>query len=583
MHFSLIAIIVLFQVLLLFIFYNEIYNEKKLETIQVEIARAKKIKSILERSKDNQSKAQANFKNFLSTHKQSYLDSFKQNAVSLTASIDTLSRLAETNSSWKEFHSTKKQEGIKSKMDSILQMQLPSNHNFNSADFKIKPYSYKEVLNSIQVKTEKEVDTVKKKGFFSRIGSALAGKTDVQKEKVHVLVTMKFGNEVSTGDIDLQLAKVFENTTAYYSKGFASMQANLRAKLASQQQEEAAFNDLNLQLFTYSGELLDKYDKTLGDFTTMLSLRFDKQYQTNKTIRNYTIIGLVVLVIIISVILFFFTRLAFGYENKLYNAQVKIQESLNFKNRIVSMISHEIRSPLSIISIYSKFLSTKIQDQEIKNVFDSIKFTTNSLLTLSNQILEFSKNENNKMVLNKEVFNLEKEFFGIAQTLKTLVESNGNTFVFQNNITSDSFVHTDKVKIHQLLYNVIGNANKFTTNGQISLSCNFQEHSKNNYNLEVVVADTGVGISEADLKHVFDKFYQGSSKNKPEVHNFGVGLGLNLCKDLVTLFDGKIKVTSQLQKGTVVALNLILDREQHHLIQDTKHRHQPTFLERSYT
>lgn len=566
MHFSLIAIIVLFQVLLLFIFYNEIYNEKKLETIQVEIARAKKIKSILERSKDNQSKAQANFKNFLSTHKQSYLDSFKENAVSLTASIDTLSRLAETNTSWKvflskELHGTKKQKEIKSKMDSILQMQVPSNINFNSSNFKLKPYNYKEVLNSIQVETKKEVDTVKKKGFFSRIGNAVAGKMDVQKEKVNVLVTMKFGKEVSTGDVALQLAKAFENTNNYYAKTVAKLQASLRANVASQQKKAADFNSFNLQLINYSSELLTLYDKSLDDFTTLLNLRFEKQYQTNRTIRNYTIIGLVVLVIIISLILFFFTRVAFVYETRLYKAQLKIQESLNFKNRIVSMISHEIRSPLSIVSIYSHFLSSKIQDEEIKKVFDSIKFTTNSLLTLSNQILEFSKNENNKMVLNKEIFKLEEEFLGMAQPLKALVESNGNTFVFQNNIPVGSFVYTDKVKIHQLLYNIIGNANKFTTNGMISLSCHFYDHEVNKGNLLILVEDSGVGISEEDLKYIFDEFYQGDTPENQKTHTIGVGLGLNLCKELVQLFEGKIKVSSQLHKGTVVALNLILDKQ----------------------
>ena len=105
-------------------------------------------------------------------------------------------------------------------------------------------------------------------------------------------------------------------------------------------------------------------------------------------------------VILISIILFFFTRLAFSYERRWYVAQLRIQESLQFKDRIVSMISHEIRSPLSIVSIYSKFLSSKIKDKDLVSVFDSLQFTTNSLQTLSNQILEFSKNEREKMVLN---------------------------------------------------------------------------------------------------------------------------------------------------------------------------------------
>jgi signal transduction histidine kinase len=308
----------------------------------------------------------------------------------------------------------------------------------------------------------------------------------------------------------------------------------------------------------YSADLLANYEKTLQGFNALISARFDKQYKTNKTIRNYTILGLVILVLLISIILFFFTRLAFSYENRLYKAQIKIQQSLHFKDRIVSMISHEIRSPLSIIAIYSKFLSSKIKDKEVKDVFDSIQFTTNSLYTLSNQILEYSKNENIKMELSQQCFDLQQEFSGMALSLQTLVESNANVFVFENNFPTPCKVNSDVVKIQQLLYNTIGNANKFTTKGQIKLSCDLKEFSLSTWNLVVTIEDTGTGISKTDLARVFDNFYQGVVNEK--VHNLGAGLGLNLCKELVELFHGEIQVTSEVNKGTRVCFNLILKK-----------------------
>jgi signal transduction histidine kinase len=563
LHFSLITAIVLFQLLLLLIIYNEIFNEAKLDSITNQLQQASKIKTILERSKSHQLKAQANFKDFINTHKKEYLDLFKKNTASLNASIDTLSTMSESNSSWNEFLSkelpgSQNQKDIKSKMDSVLQLKLPGDFNFDSPSIQLTPYNYKDVLNSIKVETTKEVDTVKKKGFFSRLGKALSGKSDVQKEKVNILVTMKFGKEVVSGDVTTQLGKAFEKTNSYYSDAFATIQSNLKSNLLEQQKKEASFAALNLQLLIYSGGLLESYEKTLGDFTKLANTRFNKQYQTNKAIRNYTIIGLAVLVIIISFILFFFTRIAFDYEKQLYKAQIKIQESLQFKDRIVSMISHEIRSPLSIISIYSKYLSSKIKDEEIKNVFDSIQFTTNSLYTLSNQILEFSKNENKKMQLNKQIFNLKDEFLAMEKTLKTVVESNENSFIFENNLPDHSNVNSDVVKIHQLLYNAIGNANKFTNKGQVKLSCTLKERNQYQWNLEVIVEDTGVGISKTDLEHIFDNFYQAGKEEK--VHNLGAGIGLNLCKDLAELFQGNINVSSELNKGTTVAFNLVLDK-----------------------
>ena len=563
LHFSLITAIVLFQVVLLFIFYNEIYNESKLDTISKELKQVDAIRSILDRSKNTQRTAQENLKNFARTHQIDYLDSFRQNTLSLTASMDTLSKVSKTNAAWKKFlendnSNLQNQRDLKVKLDSVLHSDSPINFAISAKSIQLKPYNYKDVLNSIQVESTKEVDTVKKKGFFSRMGNALSGKVDVQKEKVNVLVTMKFGKEVSTGDVGSQLAKAFENTNAYYASTFASIQSLLQSKLDAQQKKEAAFAAFNLQVLNYSAGLLANYEKILQDFTALTSARFDKQYKTNKTIRNYTIIGLVILVLLISIILFFFTRLAFSYENRLYKAQIKIQQSLHFKDRIVSMISHEIRSPLSIIAIYSKFLSSKIKDKDLVSVFDSLQFTTNSLQTLSNQILEFSKNEREKMVLNPSLFDLSSEFINMAGALETLVAANGNTFVFENKLPLSTQVYSDSVKLHQLLYNVIGNANKFTTNGTISMSCSMQEFTSSTWNLEVEVRDTGIGISASDLNHIFDQFYQGVVEEK--VHNLGAGLGLNLCKELVELFDGTIQVTSELNKGTIVTFNLILKK-----------------------
>lgn len=558
-----ITAIVLFQVVLLFIFYNEMYNEAKLDTLSKELKQVDAIRSILDRSKNTQRVAQENLKNFARTHQIDYLDSFRQNTVSLSASMDTLSKVSKTNAAWKQFlendnSNLQNQRDLKVKLDSVVHFQSPSTFALGAKSIQLKPYNYKDVLSSIQVESTKEVDTVKKKGFFSRIGNAVSGKVDVQKEKVNVLVTMKFGKEVSTGDVTSQLAKAFENTNAYYASTFASIQSLLQSKLDAQQKKEAAFEAFNLQVLNYSADLLANYEKTLQGFNALISARFDKQYKTNKTIRNYTILGLVILVLLISIILFFFTRLAFSYENRLYKAQIKIQQSLHFKDRIVSMISHEIRSPLSIIAIYSKFLSSKIKDKEVKDVFDSIQFTTNSLYTLSNQILEYSKNENIKMELSQQCFDLQQEFSGMALSLQTLVESNANVFVFENNFPTPCKVNSDVVKIQQLLYNTIGNANKFTTKGQIKLSCDLKEFSLSTWNLVVTIEDTGTGISKTDLARVFDNFYQGVVNEK--VHNLGAGLGLNLCKELVELFHGEIQVTSEVNKGTRVCFNLILKK-----------------------
>lgn len=222
------------------------------------------------------------------------------------------------------------------------------------------------------------------------------------------------------------------------------------------------------------------------------------------------------------------------------------------------MISHEIRSPLNIISIYSRGISRQIKDESLKESFKTIDFTTNSLSLLASQILEYSKNENVKIELNQSNFNLKEELNEILKGLTTLVESNGNNLVVNSSLKDDVFVNSDAVKIHQLLYNIVGNANKFTKKGIIKIDLNLQNFSDEKTNLFVEIKDNGIGIDNDDLKNIFDSYYQGVVS--ANVNNLGAGLGLNLCKELVELFNGEINVISKKDEGTTVCFNILLNR-----------------------
>jgi signal transduction histidine kinase len=143
------------------------------------------------------------------------------------------------------------------------------------------------------------------------------------------------------------------------------------------------------------------------------------------------------------------------------------------------------------------------------------------------------------------------------KTLATLVENNENKLLVKNNIQKQYIAHSDVVKLYQLFYNIIGNANKFTTKGLIKVIIQAVELSPSKINFEVVVEDNGKGISKSDIEHIFDNFYQGIVEEK--IHNFGAGLGLNLCKELVELFQGNIHISSDINKGTKVTFNLLFE------------------------
>ena len=558
-HYSLLVSVVMLQVLLLVILYNEFVNEPKLEKFDKQLKNLDRTKEFINLSREDYIKIQSSLQDFLKTKENRFLDNYYLSIRDLKSNFDSIKSFTNRDLAFdkfvvKEDSASIPTEKLERIIDSLIRVQLVPNSKLEADLLKLKKYDYKDVLKSVDVETYLLIDSVERKGLLSRIGDAIAGKVTVQKEKLNVVVTMKYGKKVTTGNIEEQLANAFKNTNNYYQGQFS----NLKDNLNDYRNTDSKFLLRNDELLGYNDMLLSKYDDALELYTKAIKEDFNAQYQINKKIRNYSIIGLVLFLIVISGILILLTRLAFDYEKRLLNAQEKIQQNLSFKNRIVGMISHEIRSPLNIISIYSNSISKKIKDEELKSSFKTIQHTTVSLSMLANQILEYSKNENKKLELNKSTFNLKQELSGFLKSLKKLVEDDGNKIEFDCNISEEFMVNSDKVKIHQLFYNIVGNANKFTENGIINIKLDIQQFSSSQYNLFIEIEDNGKGMSENDLKSVFESYYQGVVSEK--VHNLGVGLGLNLCKELVELFNGEIKIESKINQGTKVNFNLILDK-----------------------
>lgn len=558
-HFALLASIIFLQLLLLVILYNEIFNESKLDNLETELEISDQAKHFSDLTKGDYIAIQYNLQNYIQTKDNKYLANYNKALNNLNKNIDSLAKTSNNSDSFLLYLKNTDSDTLSIKqlnkaIDSLINVQILPSPQLEKDLLKLNRFNYEDVLNSITVESYMMVDSVERKGLFTRLGNAITGKVDVQKEKVNVVVTMKYGKKVSTGNIEEQLANAFKNTNNYYQNEFLNYKNNLSALKG----KDSDFLNRNNQLLDYSGLLLEKYNKALASFSNDTKHKFQDQYKTNKLIRNYAVIGLVLFMVIISGILILLTRLAFDYEKRLLLAQEKIQQNLSFKNRIVGMISHEIRSPLNILSIYSRNISKQIKDESLQESLKSIQFTTNSLSLLANQVLDYSKNENKKLELNKSEFKLKDELDEILKSLASFVENNNNKLEIKNTITENFQIHSDVVKIHQLFYNIVGNANKFTKKGIIKVDLKTEKTINNRLNLSIEIKDNGIGINEEDLQHIFESYYQGEIS--ANVKNLGAGLGLNLCKELIELFDGKINVTSKKNVGTTVQFNLLLDQ-----------------------
>lgn len=559
-HYVLLVSIFIIQILLALFFYNEIFNENKLEEIERSINESEKMKSLTEEAYLNLFDAQQGFQNYLIKKEDSLLYNYTNSLKLLSNSLNSIHDYSLENPHFKGFVALKDSTTINKArldklIDSIGNIKLLSESKNDFVTLKVNQYNYKDVLNSVSTESYIEIDSVERKGLFLRIGNAIAGNVDVQKEKVKVIVTMKYGKKVVKGNIEEQLANAFKSS----NKHFSDELSDIKEELLKNKDKENALLSRNEELILFGEDLTNIYEKAINDFQKALKEEFQKQYSNNKFIRYIAVFGLIMIMFIVSLALVYLTYYSFEYEQKLEYANKKIVSNLNFERRILAMLSHELRAPFNILSIYIKKILKTTKDESIKESLNSMLFTISSLSLQFNQILEYVKNKDKEIKLKKVDFNLKEELDNILGTLESFVTSNGNRFKAINEIKGKFILNSDKVKIHQLFLNLIGNANKFTDNGLISVKIQLLETKVNKINIEVQIEDDGLGIVREDLEKIFEPYYQGTISD--EVENVGAGLGLKLCEEIVELFNGKIEVISEVNKGTKVIFNLILDKK----------------------
>jgi two-component system sensor histidine kinase BarA len=557
-HYGLIVCIVALQIIAMVVWYNETINETKLEQKLENVNFSSQIAQQSNQITSTIIESQRHFNDYIKTKDKDSFESYIKSISETKTAINNLELNAKKNEEFNEIWKKKQDTEISilkisTAIDSIINNQNLPGFNGVETPLLFNPFLYNKILDSVKTNTYVSVDSIAKKGLIGRLLAAISGKVEVQKEHSNTVVTMKYMDKVKTGTVEEQMKRIFQITNYHYKKEFEKLNKNFNGL----RQKEMQLMNYNNQLLLLAQTSLPYFTDTANKFKTDNQENLKQQLKTNKAMRSYAIAALILLMFIISLLLFGLTQLSFQYEKILTIAKEKISQNLNFKNRIMGMISHEIRSPLSIISLYSNRISQTIKDKDIKDSFKSVQFTTNSLILLSNQILEYSKDEGQKLTLKNKNFSLKCELEQILIAMKSLVESHENKLIINLDIQSNEEVYSDVAKIHQLFYNIIGNANKFTNKGVIKVNLSQTLISDFELKLDVVIQDNGTGIAKDNLTKIFDPYYQGETTSNQFL---GVGLGLNLCKEIVELLEGEISIESQENQGTKVIFNLTLPR-----------------------
>jgi signal transduction histidine kinase len=217
-------------------------------------------------------------------------------------------------------------------------------------------------------------------------------------------------------------------------------------------------------------------------------------------------------------------------------ARDRAEESDKLKSAFLANISHEIRTPLNIIIGFSDMLYNTDNPDEKCEFNQVIRHNGNVMLKIVNDIVDFSKIETNTLALNNSSFNICDV---LKEVEKNVLWEKAEEVEWECD-SIDKNIIADKARFHQILFNLTENAIKFTPSGKVKLQCSEQEGK-----LAFRISDTGIGISEKEQAHIFDRFY------KVDRFTPGAGLGLSLSKSIANMMGGDIVFESKPGEGSV--------------------------------
>lgn len=233
----------------------------------------------------------------------------------------------------------------------------------------------------------------------------------------------------------------------------------------------------------------------------------------------------------------------------------KANQANKTKSEFLANMSHELRTPLNAVIGYSEMLQEDAIADGNKQAADDlgkIQRSASHLLGLINGILDLSKIESGKLSVSNECFDIRVFFEDILAGMQPLFEKRGNRCSIEFHLEQYQ-VNTDKLKLKQIMINLLSNANKFTENGQIRIVVERREDIRSQ-DLSIEIRDSGIGIPQEKLTNIFDPFTQADTSTTRKYE--GTGLGLAITLRIVEMLGGTISVDSMEGKGSVFTVNI---------------------------
>jgi len=242
---------------------------------------------------------------------------------------------------------------------------------------------------------------------------------------------------------------------------------------------------------------------------------------------------------------------------KLFDAKLAAENAAQSKSDFLANMSHEIRTPMNAILGGLQLLKNFNLPEELRAVLKNASYSGQSLLTIINDILDYSKIESNQLQLEKASFSLTEVLNSITYDLDSLVSEKRIGFTVNKDESYNEYWIGDLVRVKQILLNLSSNAVKFTDKGSVKINASSKIYEeKEAIYLEVV--DSGIGMSKEVTEHIFERFTQADSSTTRKYG--GTGLGMSITISLVKMMGGEIDIQSKQGLGTTVTIKLPLPK-----------------------
>jgi PAS domain S-box-containing protein len=248
------------------------------------------------------------------------------------------------------------------------------------------------------------------------------------------------------------------------------------------------------------------------------------------------------------------TGIAERAKSKAETATRIAEDAVKAKQQFLSNMSHEIRTPMNAIIGFTKVVLKTDLTEKQKEYLEAIKLSGDALIVLINDILDLAKVDAGKMRFEQTPFKLASSISSMLHLFEAKIQEKNLELIKIYDINIPEVLVGDPVRLHQIILNLVSNAVKFTTEGNITVSVKLQSEDDESVTVEFAVSDTGIGISESKIENIFENFQQATSGTS-RLYG-GTGLGLAIVKQLVEAQFGVISVKSIEGKGSVFSFTL---------------------------